>query len=182
MHIGTILLLGLATNLDNLCVGFSYGLAGKRITWPQNLLVSMISGLFAFFACIAAYVLSQVYKNIALIVGAALLIGIGLYTVIASLRKGNGDEEQKAARAAGFLDVLLLGVVLGLNCLAASFGAGLSGVEPLWVAVSVFCFSTLSIALGNLYGARLKWLAGCRFLDIASGLMLILVGVWEILI
>lgn len=180
MHTGTILLLGLATNLDNLCLGFSYGLAGKRISGLHNLLISGVSGLFAFFACAAASAISQAFRNIALIAGAVLLICIGIYSINAAFQKRGRTESASSVQDAGMREILLVGVVLGLNCLGASFGAGLAAVEPVWIGVSVFSFSFLSVTVGNLLGAKIKWLAGSMWLDVTSGVMFILIGLWEL--
>lgn len=184
MHLSTIVFLGLAANLDNLCIGMSYGLMGKRIKPLHNLIVSLISGAFAYIACAAAGLFSGYQSGVPMLIGSILLIGMGLYTVWDGIRKRGAEQqvEEDALRDTRLSEVCLLGVALAINCLASAFGAGLTNVSAAGLALSVALFSCAAVWLGNLLGGRVKWLCRSHWLDTASGAMLVLIGIWELFI
>ncbi len=180
LHIGTILLLGIATNLDNLCVGMSYGLAGKRIHWMYNLLIAAISGLIACFACLAAQLVTHSYAWVAQIAGAILLVALGAYTIIDALRKRNASNaDEPAVRDIRFKEMLILGAALALNCIGAAFGAGLSNVPALWLGASIAAFSFVSVGLGNVLGKKAQRFCQGVWLEVVGGALLAAIGLWE---
>lgn len=50
MHWVTILLIGLAANIDNLAISVSYGLRSTRIPFTSNLLIALISMICAYIS------------------------------------------------------------------------------------------------------------------------------------
>lgn len=175
LQLTTILSLGIATNLDNVCIGIAYGLAGKRIRRIHNLLVSLISGAFAFVACVAAQLLSDQNATLAMIIGSLMLAGLGIYTIVQALRESETCSKQ-ADRPTSLSEMAVLGVTLALNCLAASFGVGLGGIPAVWVGLSVMGFSYIAVGLGNIVGLRTKRMFSSRWLNVASGAILLLMG------
>ena len=49
MHIGMIILLGIAVNLDNLCLGLAFGVAKKHIPWYHNLIIALVIPVYISF-------------------------------------------------------------------------------------------------------------------------------------
>jgi putative sporulation protein YtaF len=88
MHIVTILILALSSNLDNLGVGVAYGTRKTKVSLSSNLLIAAITS-----AC--TLISMAVGKDVALIAknqratgeaGAAIIIVVGIYLVFQSLR------------------------------------------------------------------------------------------------
>lgn len=184
MRFFSVILLGIAANLDNLCIGMSSGLSGRHIKLSHNLLISCISGVFAFAACAAAALMSQGIARYAQCIGAALLMLIGLHTVISALKKKSDEcEKQKntASRELRARDTAVLGVALAINSLACSFAAGLSEIQPLPLGISITLLSLMFISFGNALGGRILALCSGKVLDVISGLILIATGVFQIL-
>ena len=60
----SILLIGIAANIDNLAISVSYGLKLKRIPFLYNFIISLISIVFAFFSISAGSFLFQLLFTI----------------------------------------------------------------------------------------------------------------------
>ncbi len=182
MHLGTIFLLGIAVNLDNLFIGMSYGLAKKAISASSNLLIALISGLASYVICAGAQMLTRTFSSLATVIGSGLLIGLGIWTIISCLRKKSEKEDAAgpAAKSIGFMEILMLGFALALNALAASLGMGLSGFSALEVGVSVGICSYMAVGLGNYFGKKAVSIRAFGKLDMIGGLILIVIGVWEL--
>ena len=75
---------------------------------------------------------------------------------------------------------VLLGIALAVNCLGTGFGAGMTGVNIGILTLAVIIFSIATISLGEIIGRR--WAA--KFLGdqatVLSGLLLIIVGIFQI--
>ncbi len=181
MHLETILLMGIAVNLDNFCIGMSYGLAKKSISLYSNLLIGFISGMEAYIACACMQMLPKSFSAAASIIGSVLLIGLGIWSITSCLcGKGKKDDTADfAAKPIGLIEMCILGFVLALNALTVSFGMGLTGVPALGLGISIAVFSFIAVGLGNYMGKKAIFLYCQRKLDIISGLLLIVIGIWE---
>lgn len=180
LHILTVVALGIATNLDNLIIGMSFGLSGRRLDWRKNGLIALVSGFFAWTACAAAGFISDSHTAAAVFAGSVLLIGMGAATIFKSLRRPvQTEQKSEYEQGVSLKQTLLLAVTLGLNCLPVAFGAGLSEVPWLHLAVSVMLFSFVFVGVGNRMGAKLRRFCPEKALDILSGTILIVIGVLE---
>ncbi len=183
MHLLSAFLLGIATNLDNLLLGIVYGLQNKRITPLKNFVIALCSGVASFICCYAASFCQGLgrWPNY---IGSALLISLGVWPLLPKRGSKDANESPDTARASGELSVITwgetctLGGALALNCLAASFAAGLTGVGALPLAGLVAACSFIAVWIGNAMGLvakvgvksnRLNWLA-CGMM-IAMGIL-----------
>ena len=81
----TILLIGIAANIDNLGISISYGLKSNRIPFLSNLLIAIISMICAFVSITAGSFLSNFFsQSIANFTGGSLIIGIGVWFIVTS--------------------------------------------------------------------------------------------------
>lgn len=171
-----ILLFGVATNLDNLCVGIAHGISGKKITVPNNLLIAFMSGFVTYACCFSSSHLSFLGRWANAIEG-ILLILVGIFSMQSASPEENcseGGEEML-----GFKRAALLGAALAVNCLAAAIGAGLTGLDPLLTALCVFGMSFLTVGGGYLLGKKTGRVVKGKLLDRAAGAVMILLGVLE---
>ncbi len=147
MELIPALLVGVSTNLDNLFLGFSLGMAGRRIPAGANWLIGLFSAAAAcLFCCLSE--LCAPLGPVAKLAGAVLLIGLGVYTFLPAKDEGEGQD------CRSWRDAVLLGAALAVNCIPVAFGAGLTGVPPLAAAGSVGLLSVAAIRLGNYLGLR----------------------------
>ncbi len=164
------LLLGISTNLDNLFLGFSLGIAGRRIPAQANWIIGLFSAAATSLFCSLSGLLAA-WGRAAKVMGGVLILLIGLWTLL-SPRK----EEAPAAQGTA-----ALGAVLAFNCIPAAFAAGMAGVPPALAAVSVGLLSVLGIRTGNFLGLRTARRLRPGILRLLSGLAMFALGALQFL-
>ena len=209
MHIISALLVGLAANLDNFGVGVSYGVQKIRIPSLSNFFIGLLSGMIAFISVFTGHLLSR-FMTIANIFGALIIIGIGIWVILHKSTKELDLPEAVPTMktysisikplstiiqitknpsyadidANGFIsakEAVALGLTLSFNCIATGVGAGLTGLSPLPLAVSIFFFSIVTISLGYLTGWKTASNRLERWSQTLSGALLIAIGIFELL-
>ena len=161
MHSVSIFILALATNLDNLCIGMAYGCQGRLIGTRINACIALISGLVSFVLCWASSLFAVEIQKTANLLGALLLIAMGMYTLFSK-------HDAQQITSIGRTSAMALGLTLAVNCIPAALGAGLTGLPPLWLGASIATFSFLTVGLGNLAGCRVREKMTTRLLDSVS--------------
>jgi putative Mn2+ efflux pump MntP len=181
MSVLSAFFIGLAVNLDNFLIGMDLGLKHQPLPLLSNFLISLTSGLFAFFPAWLARVLFSSCLSYAETIGAALMIFYGLWC-LKKAGEGNDSllETQPEIPVRG-RQALFLGVLLAVNCIPPAVSAGAFFLSP--AAVGLFCcgFSFLSLWLGNRLGGKIAGSFGTKFLPHLSALLLILIGLWQLL-
>lgn len=138
------LLLGVSTNLDNLFLGLSFGLAQRRVSAGANWVIGLFSAAATcLFCCLSA--LCTAWGPAVHRIGGGCILLIGLWTLLPAKNGGGGCTAQ---------DTAALGAALAVNCIPVAFGAGLAGIHPLAASASVGLLSVLAIRLGNFLGLR----------------------------
>lgn len=186
MHWISVILLGLAGNLDNLGIGLSLGMQSMRLPFISNVIISAISMVAVFFALsIGAYIAHFVPLEIANGLGGVLLIGLGAWT-IRSIGSDMVEESAKADadhnRVISPKESIVLGFALALNNVASGLGAGIIGVSPLWTMVSTGFFSMLTLYIGVHWGLKIAgtWIG--KNANMISGMLLVAIGFYEMLV
>ena len=178
MHFGSALFLGMAVNFDNLCLGLSCGVARKRIPWYHNLIIAVVSGLSGGLSCTVSYLIPERFSFLSALLGSLILCGVGLWTIIQAVFKRENTRDY-ADCFTSLREVMLLSATLASNCLAVSFGMGLSDVPGHLLGISMAVFSFIGVGVGNLIGQKTAHLVRSNLFDILSGLLLIVVALWE---
>ncbi len=180
------ILLGIATNLDNLLLGAVYGARGKRIPVLSNICIALGSAL-ATYACCALASLLRPYGRLFNIFGALILICIGLYPLLPKRKKaGTGDtdcpDQGQPGGTISRKETMLLSSALAVNCLGASFGAGMTGMDAGLLTLLVAGCSFIAVLIGNRAGRMAKKTVNENLLNwVASGTMVV-IGVIELLL
>ena len=181
MHFGTILFLGIAVNLDNLCLGMSCGVAKKHIPWYHNLIIALVSGLFGGLSCGAARLIPANFSSISALLGSLILLCMGVQAIVQGVKKRD-IVPNCSCRLTSLREICTLSVALALNCLAVSFGMGMSDVPFFLLGISIAVFSFVGVSAGNHLGENAARLVKPSWLNIISGLLLIAVAIWEWLV
>ncbi len=75
---------------------------------------------------------------------------------------------------------IALGLALSLNNIANGIGAGMVGLNIMWLTISIFIISILTIwigiKIGNYYGRRIFG----KLTGLAAGVFIVLIGIYEI--
>ncbi|MCI8514288.1 MAG: hypothetical protein HFI93_06610 [Lachnospiraceae bacterium] len=169
-------LIGLAVNLDNFLIGMSLGLKRQSLPFSSNFLISLTSGLFAYFPARLTKVIFINYLPAAQTAGAILMILYGLFCLCQACREMAFRTQVPPAAPVSNRQALALGVLLAINCVPPAISAGTFSFSP--EATALFCcaFSFLSLWLGNRMGGQFAQKKGIRFLPYFAALLLILIG------
>ncbi|MEK4714025.1 MULTISPECIES: manganese efflux pump MntP [Sporosarcina] len=187
----SILLIGIAANIDNLAISVSYGLKLKRIPFLYNFIISLISIAFAFFSISAGSFLSNYFsQSMANFTGGFLITILGIWFIAPLPFFIKNKSIQTEDNSPVFLGLeqpmkitlkesTFLGFLLSLNCLTIGFGAGITGFSPLFTSISIGLFSLISISLGIKIGNTIGNTLFGKYSSKIAGLLLIIIGIYE---
>jgi len=197
-----LVLIGISANLDNLGVGIAYGVRRINIPPLSNLIIAVIA---FFIGCLSvwagAFIGRFLSDTAANIIGAILIIGVGIWVIFSQEKKPGVKEIVRNNNSPSLLAVLqepeladldqsstiswnetgILGVALSINVLTNGLTAGLwkLGVLPSSLSMALFSYLTIWLGtwLGSRYGAR--WLG--EKASVAAGILLILIGLHQLI-
>lgn len=201
MHILTIVFVGVIANVDNLVIGFSYGIKKTKIPFLSNMIIALMSVLCSLVALLTGHWLSTFLKpSLAGMFGGILLIVIGGLSIWSTFyerrQKINEDSsnfvkvmyEPKTAdldlnNKISIKESILLGFALALNSISTSFSVGLTDPSVMAYLLSIGFFSLLSIWFGVSIGDKVKGALKNMeiYAPIISGLLLFLIGLYEVI-
>jgi putative Mn2+ efflux pump MntP len=171
-----LLLVAVALGLSNFAASVGIGISG--VGSGTRLRVGVVFGLFEtgmpILGLLLGHGLAHTLGHAARWVGAALLIGTGLYAVIQAARsRGGADPAAEAASQTGRL--VVTGLALSIDNLAAGFALGTYHVSLVVAVVVIGAVSVTLSLLGLELGDRLGARTGDRG-ELLGGLVLIGVG------
>lgn len=178
------ILLGIATNLDNLTIGIGIGLEGKKLPFLSNLVIAASSALASYFGCALAAFCAEIGPWIKYF-GGGLLVLLGLWPLFhkKTPQKKKKQEEKQGEGAArlGLGRTLVLSVALALNCIPASFGAGMAGACPGQMAAAIGAGSFLAVGIGSWVGRYTSARISGDWLDKIAAILMVLLGIFELI-
>ncbi|UVK49459.1 manganese efflux pump (plasmid) [Mesorhizobium sp. AR07] len=202
MHWYFIIGLAVASNIDNLAVGMSYGVRGIRIGFFANLVIAAICFAFSEVGMVFGEWIGQVLPgDLPDIAGAGLLLLIGVRVLFMALsathERANSPNDGHPianwfARAlavkgdkVGPFEAVVLGVALSANALANAVSAGILNMAPTVVASAASIGSFLTIVAGVALGRhaaqiRVGRLDIGRFGTLASGIILVALAIRQV--
>ncbi|MDR3206759.1 MAG: manganese efflux pump [Oscillospiraceae bacterium] len=184
----SVLTFALAANIDNLAVGFSYGLKHVRIPAASSALIAALTGAGTFAAMAAGgWLFGLLPPALCQTLGGLLLIGLGAASIFKALRD-NKKEEKSAdmihdpARVdrdrSGRVEpkeAFLLAWALSLNNMGLGAGAAALALPAAASSLVTAGVSFLFIAAGGFLGRRMPGRPRLAFA--LSGLCVIALGV-----
>jgi len=158
VHLLSIILLGIAANLDNLGIGLAYGIRRVKISLVSNLIIALLSGIATSLASFTGHLLNRILPDyLGNVIGGCIVGAVGVWVIAANfngknthLALDNSDNEQmNNTNAANLRDIIrqpekadvdysghisvkesiLLGTALSINCLDTGLGAGMTGLS-----------------------------------------------------
>ncbi|MEK4762945.1 manganese efflux pump [Viridibacillus sp. FSL E2-0187] len=189
MHWVTIILMGVAANLDNLGIGLAYGVKQTKIPMISNVTIAFVAMVITYIAVIAgSEVTRYISTHSASLIGSFLLCGIGLWTLLSTSFKNQDclknpeTMDRDMNRIISVRESIPLGLALSANCLAGGIGIGANGISAIWTVISIGLFSLITIGVGNHFGSLLTNTFISKYSTVLSGLLLICIGVMEMFI
>ncbi|MGE7625299.1 manganese efflux pump [Viridibacillus sp. NPDC096237] len=186
MHWVTIILMGVAANLDNLGIGLAYGVKQTKIPMISNITIAFVAMVITYVAVVAgSEVTRYISPHNASLIGSFLLCGIGLWTLFS--RRFNNQESLKNPetmdrdmnRIISVKEAVPLGLALSANCLAGGIAIGANGISAIWTVISIGLFSIITIGVGNHFGSLLANTFISKYSTVLSGVLLICIGIFE---
>ncbi|MDR6225160.1 manganese efflux pump MntP [Desmospora profundinema] len=171
----TFMLIVFAAHVDTLGVGVAYGLRKRSIPRPAIWVIGVVGGAVAGLAVAGGTWIQQwLPLYISDWVAGGILIAIGAYSWMTS--------RVRATRIYIQLDRewWFLAFGLSVNNLAMGLTGGLLGYHPVVFGVCIGLMSNLMLWLGAFLGKHIGLMVGHPWVFQAGGLLLILIGVFQI--
>ena len=207
MDLFYVIMLGIAVSIDGFVAGSAYGLKNIRMPWQSLLIVFAVTGICSTFAMLCAYLLAQLMNtHLALVIGAILLILLGLWSVFQQYLTKNipsyeADGEVTAKKLTfsvgrlvisivakpetadvdklgiiSPLEAVFLSLAVGLDGMIGTFAAALMGPLPLYTPLIVGFIHMICVYGGCLTASRLISDSMKERLPYFPGMLLILMG------
>ncbi|HEY2551452.1 MAG TPA: manganese efflux pump [Streptosporangiaceae bacterium] len=171
-----LLLIAASVGLGNFAAAISIGVSG--VDARTRLRVGLVFGAFESGMPIVGLLIGNRYATMlghaARWVGAGLLIAVGLFSLIRSLRENRSGEQR--SYSAGGVRLLLSGLALSMDNLVVGFALGTAQTSIALDAIVIGAVSVAMSLIGLEVGSRLGSLAPERG-EQAGGAILALVGV-----
>lgn len=187
MDILTLLLLAVGLSMDAFAVAICKGLAMKKLTFKQMLIVGAWFGGFQALMPLIGYLLgSRFVKFISAVapwIAFVLLLLIGGNMIREAIK--NDEDEDSATDALGFKTMLVMAIATSIDALA--IGITFACVPVAIITANEFLNTLLAVAIigvvtcvlsmigtkvGNVFGSKYKNKA-----ELAGGIILILLGI-----
>ncbi|APB32613.1 membrane spanning protein [Gloeomargarita lithophora Alchichica-D10] len=184
----TYLLLGVATNIDNLIIGTTYGLRRKRINFLGNLTIAVFNALATFLSVLAGDFLRRfLSESIGELLGGLAFLVLGILTILEAYlaeraveEQGESFSPQAALVRTPYREIVAVGLGTAVSNLAGGVGAGLAGFDPVRMTVLMFVFSLLPISLGQWVGQHTAAKFPQQWANITAATVLMGFGVWKL--
>ncbi|KIL41343.1 membrane protein [Gordoniibacillus kamchatkensis] len=194
-----VLLIGLASNLDNAGVGLSYGVRNIKIPWFSNLIIAAVSGFFTLLSGMAGSVLTAWLSPVAAhLIGTAVIVFVGVMVLIQPfIGKGSTKSRNSShlltrilrnpeeadfdgSRSLNLTESVVLGVALAINALAGGFDAGITNISVVLTSLTVGLFSFGLLGISEFVGKRYVAKRLGSKATVLAGLLLILIGIHQL--
>ena len=179
MFINT-LMLSISSSLDAIGIGITYGLRKTKF----SILSGIIFFIVSFTATTISIFLGNIIKNIfspdfTTFLGAALIIGIGIYAILESFKKDkNNDFDFDNSNDINNKEAFCLSLSLTMDSLCIGIGSSMLGINNYLFPLFVPTLHLVFLLLGDILGKHLVNISKIpnSIWSIISGVLLIIIG------
>lgn len=204
MQFFSTMLFVLSASTDNFVVGLCYGIKKINITLPINIIIALISSIGTILSMeLGKLIINFIPQALTNAIGGLILIIIGLWAILSEFNssskkstsnKGNNfleledilsNPESADKDTSGNIEMkesFSLAVALSLNNMGLGIGASIAGLNIILTSVSTFFISLISISLGFTIGSKYLSKRLGKYAALVSGIIIIALGIYEILI
>lgn len=196
-----VIIIGIASNLDNAGVGIAYGARKIRIPWQSNLAIAIISFTGTLLSGLFGNLLSLwISPWMGQVIGTIVIVGVGIWVLMQAFQESeplqdlpspnNGnfarllrnpeEADRDSSKSISLGESVLLGTALAMNALAGGFHAGVTELNIWYTSLSVGLFSYLLLATSSWFGEKYAAQKLGNRATIISGLLLILIGLGQL--
>lgn len=171
-----------ACNLDTVILAMGYGMRGVRLDGLQALVIGGITTVVTWLSLVLGDTAAAVVpEGLAALLGGLVLVGIGMWFLLDWLRRPEGESAPER-RAGTLRECVSLAAALAVNNAGIGVAAGVSGVSPGWAAAGNFLVTLAALYAGRRLGDRLAGKMLGKYALPLSGVLLIALGAWEVLV
>lgn len=191
MNILSSLLFAISANTDNFVVGLSYGIKKIKIGFISNFIISFISMVGTVLSMsLSKVILKNIPGNLSKLIGSTILIIIGSWTIIKPLIKKVSQDgllenpekvDKDNSSTIDSKESIILAIALTINNIGLGIGASITGLNILLTSLLTFVLSIIMILIGFFLGTNYLSKAFGKSATIVSGLIIILLGLFEML-
>lgn len=175
MSLITLLLLAVALGADALSLSIGLGIAGisHRQKWQLIATIFIFHVVMPVIGYYAGHLVGDYVGRIAAIIGAAILLFLGMQMIKQGLL---GDEEAPTLKLASATGLLILAASVSIDALSVGFTLGTQDVNLAQAAAAIGITAGIMTYLGLAFGSQIgKYLGGKA--QIAGGAILIIIGI-----
>jgi putative sporulation protein YtaF len=201
MMILSALLFSISSCLDNVVVGTAYGIKKIKIGIIANLIIAIVTSTGTFLSMsLGLYISKYLPQSISNILGAGVIVILGMYFVIQSLIKLFRHTKSKALALKNLSDMfdyvgksdrdksgdinikeaLLVAFGLTFNNIGAGIVASITGVNIYFTVIATFIISILTIVIGEAMGNQILGRLLGKYAPLIAGVLLIILGTIEL--
>lgn len=167
-------LFGVAANSDNLSIGISYGIKRRYVLWVHNIVIAVVTTVITLIALATGHILRDyLLPNSPSWLSGALLMLLALW----SAYKQPCAESPPDHDLTTLHESLYLSLTLSVNNIGLALAGGIGNLSYGVVAISIFSFSILMLAAGQLIGLKVVELGGFFGHPMFGNAVLFLAGV-----
>jgi putative sporulation protein YtaF len=200
MMILSALLFSISSCLDNVVVGTAYGIKKIKIGIIANLIIAIVTSTGTFLSMsLGLYISKYIPQSFSNILGAGVIVILGMYFVIQSLIKLFHHTKSKALALKDLTDMfdyveksdldksgdinmkeaLLVAFGLTFNNIGAGIAASITGVNIYFTVIATFIISILTIILGEIMGNQIFGKLLGKYAPLIAGVLLLVLGTIE---
>ena len=173
------ILLALSASIDALGLGITYGIKKTKMSKSGNLIifttVFCLSGLSVF---IGHYISTLFSPVVSAILGASLLILLGIYNIFKSPNNTSTNFDTDGSNYIDAKEAFILGLAVAVDASCVSLGSGMIGIAGLILPFLMAVFHTFFVNCGNLVATNIasRFTISSKLLSNLSGIILIFIG------
>lgn len=190
MHVLSVFLFAVSSNLDNLTVSIGYGMENIKIKSVSNFIISFISALGTLISMsLGSIFLKFINGNIANDIGSFILIAIGIYFCLQFFNESKKYNiinnpilaDKDNSKVIEPREAFSLAFALTINNFGVGFGASVAGLNILFTSIVTFFMSSLFLEIGDKLGNSVFSKIFGKYSGFISGILIIFIGLYEIL-
>ena len=171
--------LALSASIDALGLGITYGIKKTKMSKSGNLIIFTtlfcLSGLSVF---IGHYISTLFSPVVSAILGASLLILLGIYNIFKSPNNTSTNFDTDGSNYIDAKEAFILGLAVAVDASCVSLGSGMIGIAGLILPLLMAVFHTFFVNCGNLVATNIasRFTISSKLLSNLSGIILIFIG------
>lgn len=184
LHLLSVLVFCVSSNMDSLVVGLSYGMKKIPIHWLTNVLVGLISFAGTILSMLfGKRLLTVIPVSFANLFGGMIIILIGAAGMLRLfIGRKSGHSGETAANVLTIRETVLLGAGLTVNNIGLGVGASITGFPLRATACCSLLCSLVFLCAGNRIGYTRLPRRFEKFAEPVADVLMILLGLYEIFI